>query len=67
MREPCPAGPDHPLRPGARKRTVAIDVARLGRQHRLQLGRIVDIGCRDLDATDQPGFLIGCDTAALKD
>ena len=55
------ASADDPLGPGARKGAVAIHIARLGRQHRLQLGRVVNVRGRDLNATDQPGFLVGCD------
>src|SRR3954468_6816234 len=55
----APSGPDQALGPAARKGAIAIDVARLGRQHRLQLSRIVDIGRRDLDPADQPGLQIG--------
>src|SRR3954469_11351703 len=52
----APSGPDQALGPAARKGAIAIDVARLGRQHRLQLSRIVDVGRRDLDPADQPGL-----------
>src|SRR6185369_15885855 len=57
-RRPTPSA-DDPLRPGARKGAVAIHLARLGRQHRLQLGRVMDVGGCNLDPADQPGFLVG--------
>jgi hypothetical protein len=54
-------GTDDGFGQGPREGTVVIYVARLGRQHRLQFGRVVDVGGRDLDGADQPSMLVCCD------
>ena len=40
---------------------VAVRVSGCVRQHGFQLGRVVNVGGRDLDAADQPSLLVGRD------
>lgn len=53
--------PDGGLRSAAREGTIAVCVPGCIREDGIQLGRVVDVRGCDLDTSDQPRILVGCD------